>query len=75
MQTFYMCCTSLFKPHFVLVSFTLVSSTFSGIYVGLRIITHWTQENENVVRKYSFWLTTVQDIANTKMPRGNHTKR
>lgn len=68
-----MCCTRLFKPHFVLVIFTLVFSTFSGVYVRLQIITYWTQENENVVRKYSSWHTTVQDIANTKMPRGNHT--
>lgn len=75
MQIFYMCCTGFFKPHFVLVSFTLVSSTFSGIYVMLRIITNWTRENENVVRKYSFWYTTVQDIANTTIPRGNHTMR
>lgn len=67
-----MCCTRLFKPHFVLVSFKLISSAFSEIYVMLRIITNWTQEKENVVRKYSFWHTTVQDIANTKISRGNH---
>lgn len=54
-------CTRVFRPQFVLANFTLVSSAFSGMYVMLRIITNWTQENKNVVRKYSFWHTTVQE--------------
>lgn len=40
MQVFYMYFTSLFKAHFVLVSFTLVSSAFPGICVMFRIITN-----------------------------------